>query len=310
MAPNLNLTASILFVDENGSLLEKARLLHILLKEKPAKVVYEKLLSLQNSDGGFPSRPKAGSPSSVDSTLTAIWQLDELGMFESAPVRRALNFLVSLQRAYGGWDENARLPAHDLPPWIRPGETATRLYLSTYAAYWLGLAGPEYRAPLQTAAAFLEAWQGQEGGQIDNAAQTSRIARRGTSALKRSADGSTATGAEPLSPGQLPGYLHNNWLGTSAFLLAGSDYMRNARLGLDYLQAHPLADFEDSQIAWALDCLSRAGLSAAHPFIQAGLDALRQRRAPDGSWASEDGPSSAASATVSVIKVLSRLSSS
>ena len=68
-----------------------------------------------------------------------------------------------------------------------------------------------------------------------------------------------------------------------------------------------MADFEDSQIAWALDCLVRAGLPAAHPFVQAGLDALRQRRAPDGSWASEDGPAFAAAATVGAIKVLSRL---
>ncbi len=308
MPPILNLTSSILFVDENGSLLEKARLLYILLKEKPSKVVYEKLLSLQNPDGGFPSRPKAGSPSSVDSTLTAIWQLDELGMFDNPHTRRALNYLVTQQRAYGGWDENAGLPAHDLPPWIRPGETTTRLYLSTYAAYWLGLAGPEYRGPLKTAAAFLEAWQGQEGSQIDTVAQSARIARRGTSALRNSANESGAAGGEVLSPGQMPGYLHNNWLGTSAFLLAGADYTRNAHLGLEYLQSRPMADFEDSQVAWALDCLSRAGLSAAHPFIQAGLDTLRQRRAADGSWTSEDGAASAASATVSAIKVLSRLS--
>ncbi|RPJ51844.1 MAG: hypothetical protein EHM21_01725, partial [Chloroflexi bacterium] len=126
-----DLTASILFVDEHGSLLEKARLLKILLNEKAAKPVYEKLLSLQNADGGFPSRPRAGSASSVDSTLTALWQLDELGMFETPEARRGLGFLVDQQRAYGGWDENPQLPAHDLPPWIRPGETATRLYLSS-----------------------------------------------------------------------------------------------------------------------------------------------------------------------------------
>jgi hypothetical protein len=308
MTPKLNLTASILYVDENGTLLEKARLLRILLNETPSKAVYEKLLSLQNPDGGFPSRPKAGSASSLDSTLTAIWQLDELGMFDTAYTRRALKFLIAMQRAYGGWDENPNLPAHDLPPWIRPGEVTTRLYLSTYAAYWLGLGGPDYQAALQNAAAFLAAWQGLEGdqsggsGQTQSPAQTDRIARRGTGALKNTA------GIEALAPGQLPGYLHNNWLGTSAFLLAGAGYAQNARMGLDFLQSHPMTDFEDSQIAWALDCLARAGLPAAHPFIQAGLEALRQRRAADGSWASEDGPSFAAAATVGAIKVLSRLS--
>ncbi len=308
MTSNLNLTSSILFVDENGSLLEKARLLRILLNEAPSKAVYEKLLSLQNPDGGFPSRPKAGSASSLDSTLTAIWQLDELGMFDSAYTRRALNFLASMQRAYGGWDENPHLPAHDLPPWIRPGETATRLYLSTYSAYWLGLGGPDYQTALENAAAFLAAWQGQAAdqpdgpGQPQSPEQKARIARRGTGALPEPAS------AAPLALGQLPGYLHNNWLGTSAFLLAGPDYAKNAGLGLAYLQSRSLDDYEDSQIAWAVDCLARAGLPAAHAFIQNGLEALRQRRAPDGSWASEDGPAFAAAATVGAIKVLSRLS--
>ncbi len=279
-----DLTASILFVDEHGSLLEKARLLRILMNEKPSKAVYEKLLSLQNPDGGFPSRPRAGSASSVDSTLTALWQLDELGMFEMEPARRALGFLMHMQRAYGGWDENPGLPAHDLPPWIRPGETATRMYLSAYAAYWLGLGGPDFRETFQKGVAFLAAWQGP---------------------TRRDAAGQPE--GEPLAPGQLPGYLHNNWLGASAFLMAGKEYERNARLAVDYLLSQRFENWEDSQIAWALDCLVRAGLPAKHPFVQAGLEALRQRRAPDGSWASEDGPAFAAAATVGAIKVLAKL---
>ena len=279
-----DLTASILFVDEHGSLLEKARLLRILMNEKPSKAVYEKLLSMQNTDGGFPSRPRAGSASSVDSTLTALWQLDELGMFETEPAQRALRFLVNMQRAYGGWDENPSLPAHDLPPWIRPGETATRMYLSTYAAYWLGLGGPDYRETFQKGVAFLAAWQG--------------TTRR---------DAAGQQGKDTLASGQLPGYLHNNWLGASAFLMAGEEYEHNARLAIDFLKSGNLDTWEDSQIAWAIDCLVRAGLQARHPFIQAGLDTLRQRRAPDGSWASEDGPAFAAAATVGAIKVLTKL---
>jgi hypothetical protein len=280
-----DLTASILFVDENGSLLEKARLLRILLDEKPSPAVYEKLLSLQNPDGGFPSRPRGGSASSVDSTLTALWQLDELGMFETPEARRGMGFLVDQQGADGGWDENPNLPGHDLPPWIRPGETTTRLYLSTYAAYWLGLGGKEYQAELQKAAAFLAAWQGAP-----------------TSETK-----SPPPSAAPVAPGQIPGYLHNNWLGASAFLLAGPGYAQNAQNTLDFLQSRPFSAWEDSQIAWAIDCLVRAGLPTMHPFVQDGISTLQQRRASDGSWASDDGPAFAAAATVGVIKVLSRL---
>ena len=161
MTSNLNLTASILYVDENGSLLEKARLLRILLNEPPSKAVYEKLLSLQNPDGGFPSRPKAGSASSVDSTLTAIWQLDELGMFDTPHARRALDFLVGMQRAYGGWDENPNLPPHDLPPWIRPGETPRACTFLPMPRTGWAWAGRTTRPRCKPAAAFLAAWQGQ-----------------------------------------------------------------------------------------------------------------------------------------------------
>jgi hypothetical protein len=281
MAAQFDLTPSIIYVGEHGSLLEKARLLRILMDEPASPVVYEKLLSLQNTDGGFPSRPRQPSASAVDSTLTALWQLDELGMFETPQARRGLDFLANIQLGDGGWDENPDLPGHDLPPWIRPGEAATRMYLSTYAAYWLGQGGPDYRPALQKGAAFLAAWQGP--------------ARRDPA-------------APPPAPGQIPGYLHNNWLGTSAFFMAGDDYAQNAARGLEFLQSRPLSGYDDSQLAWVIDCLVRAGLPAAHPFVQAGLSSLRERRAPDGSWSSEDeGPAFVAAATVSVIKVIAAL---
>ncbi len=117
----------------------------------------------------------------------------------------------------------------------------------------------------------------------------------------------TESQPEAAAPGQIPGYLHNNWLGASAFLMAGPGYAQNARLGLDFLMSRPASAWEDSQIAWAIDCLVRAGLPAQNPFIQFGIDLLQQRRAPDGSWSSEDGPAFAASATVGAIKVLTRL---
>src|SRR5512133_103537 len=129
MIADIDLFNAILFVDELGSILEKARLLYLLMDVEPSTEVYERLLSLQNPDGGFPSRPKAGSPSAVDSTLTSLWQLDELGMLDHPATKQAATFLIKMQQADGSWDENPALPEHDLPPWIRPGEMATRLYL-------------------------------------------------------------------------------------------------------------------------------------------------------------------------------------
>lgn len=262
----IDLNAAIQFISENGTILERARLLRLLMDVEPSTEAYQKLIDSQNPDGGFPSRPRPGSKSAVDSTLTAIWQFDELGLAANPACTRALEFLRAMQRPDGGWDENPALPEHDLPPWIRPGEEATRLYLSSYAAYWLGCLDDPTRPAFQRAAAFIAAHQ-QPGGLI-------------------------------------PGYLHNNWLGAAVFLFAAHDYTENAQRVVAALSARPWPDWADSQVGWALDCLLRAGLPQDHPFAQSALAELMRRQSPDGSWASEDGPSFAASATVGALKVL------
>lgn len=271
---SVDLGAAIAFVTEHGTILEKARMLWLLMGVEPARESYQKLIESQNPDGGFPSRPKPGSLSAVDSTLTALWQFDELNLTAHPAAARALDFLRAMQQPDGGWDENPALPAHDLPPWIVRGDPGTRLYLTTYAAYWLGLLADPRQPPFEHAVAFISRHQDDFG--------------------------------------RLPGYLHSNWLGTSAFLLVPTDefqlngYAQSIENGLRYLDALPFEDWDDSQIAWAVDCLTRAGLPETHLWLQKALPELVRRQAADGSWSSEDGPAFAASATVSAIKVLKR----
>jgi hypothetical protein len=268
MPPSLDLNKAIQFVSENGTILEQARLLRILMGVEPSIEAYQKLLDSQNPDGGFPSRPRPGSQSALDSTLTALWQFDELGLWHLTAAQRSMDFLAAMQQPDGGWDENPELPEHDLPPWIRPGEQATRLYLSTYALYWLAVRGKRPLPVFQRGAAYISTQQ-QPGGRI-------------------------------------PGYMHNNWLGAAVFQLGGESYAHNAARSLAYMQSIPFSDWEDSQIAWALECLTRAGLPGEQPFMRAMLAELVRRQAADGSWAAEDGPSFAASATVGALKVLNQ----
>jgi squalene cyclase len=259
----LNLTGALIYIDEKGNLLDKARLLHILMGEPPPAEAVQPLLDKQNPDGGFPSRPRGENASSVDNTITALWQMNEVGMLHSDPARRGLEFLAASQAADGSWDENPALPRHDLPPWIVPGETATRLYLTAYAAYWFAEAG-QAAAP----------------------------------AFRRAVDHLIASQQED---GSLPSYLHANWIAASAFLMAG-ETAAAIRI-LDHLAVRQWYEWEDSQIAWALDCLGSAGLPADHPFVAPALADLAARQDEDGSWASEDGPAYAVSATVSALKV-------
>lgn len=266
MQPPIDLTSAISFVGQSGTILEKARLLRLLMDVEPSPETYLPLFKVQNPDGGFPSRPKAGSQSAVDSTLTALWQMDELDQLHSPAAHKAVDFLLAMQRPDGGWDENPGLPDYDLPPWIQPGEPGTRLYLSAYAAYWLAIRGETALPAFGKALVYLAANQEPGGG--------------------------------------FPGYLHTNWLAASNFLFAGGDYTQRTDRCLLYLATMPFSGWDDSQVAWAIDCLIRAGLPANHSWIQAALTELLHRQAADGSWASEDGPAFAASATVGVLKVL------
>jgi hypothetical protein len=264
----VNIVKSIAFIGEKGSTLEKARLHCIMHGTSPQQDVIQGFVRLQNDDGGFPFGMVDGNLSTINETTVALWWMEELNLLSSSSAGQAFSFLLATQQEDGGWDEDAKLAQYDLPPWIQVGDLKTRLYLSAYATYWLAVAG------YQTKPAF----------------------RKGMHYLLRHQDQS----------GKIFGYLHNTWIAVGVFLMAGDRYANVAHKGIQALAYHPLSEWEDSQIAWALDCISRGGLSKDHPFIEGCLDELFRRQKADGSWASEDGEALGVGATIQVLKVLKR----
>lgn len=262
----MNLTQAVSVVEGKGTDLEKARLRWVLDAVEPEPAVPAFLAALQNADGGFPLAMVRGNPTTVDSTLTALWWMEEMGLLGSPSAGQAYAHLLAVQEEDGGWDEDPSLAQHELPPWVRVGDLAARLYLTAYAAYWLGRRGSPVRPAFLRALEFLRPHQDEAG--------------------------------------RLQGYLHTTWLASSAFLLAGPPYTDPAQRGVQYLAGRPLSSWEASQLAWALSCLGAAGLPADHPFVAQGLAVLLERQQADGSWASEDGQEYAVSATVQVLRVL------
>jgi squalene cyclase len=254
---------AIAFVNEKGSDLEISRLRTILFAGEPEIDVVQPFLALQSSRGGFPLRMQAGNPETVDNTLTALWWLDELGMLDAPVGQKALGFLLAVQKEDGGWDEDVSLERDELPPWIQPGDLNTRLYLSAYASYWLCAGGYKSEPVIKRAMAFLLPYQ-QESGRF-------------------------------------LGYLHTTWIAASACLLAGQT--EPASRSIQALLDWPIADWEASQMAWALDCLHRGGIERNHALVEKLLAKLEASQGPEGQWASEDGESFAVSTTIEVLKV-------
>jgi hypothetical protein len=262
----MELTKSIHYIEENGSDLEKARLHQILYDMKPESEVVRPFVELQNRDGGFPLNKVKGVRSTVNDTLNALWWMEELGMLGSPAADQAMDYLFEAQQEDGGWDEDPGLAQDDLPPWILPGDPRTRLYLTAYAAYWLTLKGYGSFPAFQNAILFIYEHLNERDG--------------------------------------FRGFLHTTWIAASVFFMAGYPYGEAARAGLQILIDKPFSEWADSQIAWALDCLGKAGLSQEEPFIDIGIKELPRRHSSDGSWSSEDGAAFAVSATISALKVL------
>jgi squalene cyclase len=264
----VNIQQSIDFIETRGSSLEKVRLHSILQGTSPPTEVTQGLFELQNADGGFPFGLVKGNMSTLNETTVALWWMEEMSLLSSPAATRAFAFMITAQQADGSWDEDPQIAQYDLPPWIELGDLKTRLYLSAYASYWLANGGYTRQPAFRKALHF----------------------------LLRNQDES----------GKFFGYLHTTWIATAVFLMAGERYAKISTHALQALSDRDLSEWADSQMAWAMDCLSKAGLPGQHPFVERCIDTLLPRQKPDGSWASEDGEASAVSATIQVLKVLKR----
>jgi len=264
----VNIVKSIGFIGEKGTNLEKARINCILHGSNPPQDVVQGLYQLQNEDGGFPFGMVKGNPSTINETTVALWWIEELDLLSYPNANQAFAYLLTAQREDGGWDEDPRLAQEILPSWIQAGDLKTRLYLSAYSTYWLAVGNHQSLPAFRKAIHFLLRHQDQTG--------------------------------------KIYGYLHNTWIATGVFLMAGDRYAKVANLGIQALAETPVAKWDDSQIAWALDCLSRGGLPKNHSFIEGCLNELYGRQRSDGSWASEDGEAFAVGATIQVLKVMKR----
>jgi hypothetical protein len=261
----MDLKKAIRFVSDHGDAMQEARLKCVLGESLTPWDLIGPFLDLQNADGGYPVGLQQGNLSTVEDTLDALWWMEELLLLKSVVGQSACEYLTKKQQHNGCWDADPGL-ATSHPQWIIPGNLGTQMYLTSYAAYWLFLTGDKNSPAVDLACKFL----------MENQTDT----------------------------GRFTGPLHATWLSASDLYMRGYSYHGYADKAVFHLASLPLSQWEDSQLAWAINSLGNAGVSSDMPFIANGLKELQLRQDKDGSWCSEDGPAYAVEATIEVIKTL------
>jgi hypothetical protein len=256
----VDLEAAIGFVVAHGDDVERARLAYLRNGAIPGDELLELAEAGRIDGAGWPGR-QGGEAASIDATCFRFAELDDLGALDRPAVRRALDWLVAIQRPDGTWEEDAAL-AGDAPDWARPGDEAARLFLTANAAFWLSAAGLPARP----------------GGPLDR-----RVGGVYAGVITGAAAAIAATLGED---GSWPSFLVTGWLG-AAVLFGQRRYLEAARMRM--VLADRLPELSAADAASLACALRRLGLDGGDPLLVAARRRLGEAQRTDGCWPSDDG---------------------
>jgi hypothetical protein len=256
----VDLDAAIGFVVAHGDAVERARLSYLRIGAPPQPDILADAEVGQTPEGGWPAI-WGGGVASVDATCFRFGELDDLGALGRPAARRAMDWLATVQRPDGTWEEDASLSGW-APPWATPGDPEARLYLTALAGFWLTVAGHDARhaGPLDHRVG------GVYAGVVHGAAQAFAAA---------------------LQPdGTWPSFLAAGWLG-AAVLYRQEMYYESARIQV--VLTDRAADMTPSDAASMASAMRRVGLSPQDALLVAADRRLSATQRSDGGWASDDG---------------------
>jgi hypothetical protein len=266
----VDLEAAVGFVVAHGDAVERARLSYLTSGGRPYRDIFDKAESGDLADGGWPALATS-SVSSVDATCFRLTELADLGGLSRGPAQRALAWLAKAQRSDGFWEEDASL-AQVAPPWARPGDPESMLYLTVNAAYWLAVSAPPPRY---------------YGEQLDYV-YAPQIAR-GADAFRGTLD----------EHGSWPSYLATGWLGCALLYHLGWFY-ESAQIQVRL--AERISGMSASDCAALAATLRRVGMSSGDWVLQSAHRRLAETQRHDGGWQSDDGTAFEVHTTLAVIR--------
>jgi len=122
-----DITSALNFVDRHGDFLNKEAIKKFQNRPFDMFGVAFYLLYDQNDDGGFPIFRIQNAPSSIFETCSRLSVLIDFELTKGLAVKNAVNFLLRKQKEEGFWEEPENLP-EEVPDWLRPGKTETRIF--------------------------------------------------------------------------------------------------------------------------------------------------------------------------------------
>ena len=165
----MNQERAIEFIQRYGNDVELARLRRLLDGERPSQSTINTLFNSQRDDGGW-APFWASDYSSIDATCYKLAQAEQLGLgVAETAVSDALRFLLLRQGEDGRFAEDTAV-ADSAPPWAKPGDLASELYLTANAGFWLAHFG--FKDAAQQAANYLARHLNRELHTLPSFAQT------------------------------------------------------------------------------------------------------------------------------------------
>ena len=262
----VDLDAAIGYVVAHGDAVDRARLAWLRTGQFPPADVLDKAEIGQSPDGGWPALWGA-DVASIDATCFRLAELDDLGAIDRPAARRALAWLGRSQRPDGMWEEDASL-AGIAPPWAQPGDDEAKLYLTTNAAYWLVVGGPNDG-------------DDQHATPVAPAAQAFRASQR------------------PAGSWRL--FLVAGWLGCAVLYHLGWFY-ESAQIQVALADRVPKMTAADTASLYS--ALRRVGMSPDDWLLTAARKRLDETQRTDGGWESDDGPQFNVHTTLTAIRAL------
>ncbi|MGI5180643.1 prenyltransferase/squalene oxidase repeat-containing protein [Dactylosporangium sp. CA-152071] len=262
----VDLDAAIGYVVAHGDAVDRARLAWLRTGQSPPADVLEQAEIGQSPDGGWPALWGA-DVASVDATCFRLGELDDLGAIDRPAARRALGWLGRSQRPDGMWEEDAAL-AGIAPPWAQPGDDEAKLYLTTNAAYWLVVGGPN-------------------NGDDQHATRVARAAEAFRASLR--------------PDGSWPSFLVAGWLGCAVLFHLGWFY-ESAQIQVALADRVPEMTPADTASLYA--ALRRVRMSPEDWLLSAARKRLSETQRSDGGWESDDGAQFNVHTTLTAIRAL------